>query len=1341
MGKSTQPQVTLDGGVLQDVPARGCARSRRMQVRMPRTWMNPVDVLVAAHRQTGLAYAIVPAVFRGPVGPFDLGAACTVEDLVGRVAEATGTRAVWTKDVAVFLVPATTGAKAGIPDSPRAEVSMLDAQGDIEAVVRLTQLAGHEDGAVRLYALAALQRMEGDFVRGTYPGRLSILEVLADRIDREALLFALEEGGPAGGRVWKLAAELLGRARTRILCRYLWYQLYQKRAGTTEMALWSLGRCGDPSGGWAIRPRMRESLTNDPSHRYLAAMALGQLDATADLLRDREDPNVDARRAIAFGLGFCRPTNEAAQKELVRFLEDADPSVRFVACQSLARLGGTGVAGLKALAGEAKAGPALRAAALAALVTFGRPEASAAVLGACADPDPGVRAQAAELGGDIVDPRIHTELARLAGDADRSVRCAAVLSLARISTPDGIAAAAAVLTDGKANGDERIASLLGLGRSLSPAAAEPLARIAHDTTVDRRLREYAILGLAQLAHRSGQERLVELADWTSPRYVSLAARHLELETPQATAEFLLPYLTHADREGACAAAGRLAELGYGPGVVELLEGSDVFDNHTRMMHMWGAVRATGREVTLAVAAASGSRRGSVRYAAAFALGDRLYPEAVDALLRLTQDAQGHVRAMAAQVLGTAPDPRVVPALIDLALKDENQRVAIEAVRSLRGRDFRDLPAVKAALKSLVGTPRDAGGIDPDAPSVAEQPDNTFVLRTWAEHTEEDLVSNLTYESSLCYDAHRGRIVMWGAHGRRYDTPQTSLTWVYDAGANQWTRLVTSRDAPLGTCGVRGTMYDRSNRLVVSPRSGGSGSHGWHNALRANLMHGSPWVLDTTTDQWYAARPAAVWGGGYMPSGHDPVHGVNLWWRDGLVVYDAYANRWAHLQPEGPAPESGDTGGAFDPQTGRFIAVGARSTWAYDPTRNAWTDLKPSGPHPAAGPMVYDAAHDVMIQFQVVGDEVGVWVYHVRENRWERLPAAHPCPARGKIWDAVYDEQHNVTVIGGTHPHVGTTASFNCRETWTYRYKRSAVGEQRSALSVGPPTDVQCVTAADGRVMVTWKPAPSAVKYLIERGAADEPWRVRWEQAGVVDGSATAFEDTPKQRTLMFYHVIAVGPGGAASRPSLPARTVPRMLLQVTAVVRTAGGVVVRWTPSSATDVIGYNLYRCAVDLAPWTKRFSPEEVAERFVCITEKPARGPEFVDAGASVVGPADELTYPKTYVYVVRPVNAWGLEGGPSPVTLALPDVSVPWADGRRLVLWSTCLCGEVTAFHLMRMDDWLNRHVYRLTAAPLLSPAFWDAEEFPTGDRRRYFSSGVDALGTIGIPTSGGWSHGFP
>ena len=88
------------------------------------------------------------------------------------------------------------------------------------------------------------------------------------------------------------------------------------------------------------------------------------------------------------------------------------------------------------------------------------------------------------------------------------------------------------------------------------------------------------------------------------------------------------------------------------------------------------------------------------------------------------------------------------------------------------------------------------------------------------------------------------------------------------------------------------------------------------------------------------------------------------------------------------------------------------------------------------------------------------------------------------------------------------------------------------------------------------------------------------------------------------------------------------------------------------------------------------------------------------------------------------------------------IPWMDGRRLIVWRPSRSGgDVRGYHVMRMDDWHPAYVFRWQAAPVLGGAFFDDESSPRADRRRYYVSGVDRLGTVGVPSSGAWSHGLP
>ena len=85
--------------------------------------------------------------------------------------------------------------------------------------------------------------------------------------------------------------------------------------------------------------------------------------------------------------------------------------------------------------------------------------------------------------------------------------------------------------------------------------------------------------------------------------------------------------------------------------------------------------------------------------------------------------------------------------------------------------------------------------------------------------------------------------------------------------------------------------------------------------------------------------------------------------------------------------------------------------------------------------------------------------------------------------------------------------------------------------------------------------------------------------------------------------------------------------------------------------------------------------------------------------------------------------------------------WLDGRRLVMWSPSRGQGVSGYFVTQQDDWNRKYGVRWHASPIVGQGFCDRLDFPAADRRRYYVSGVDVMGAIGIPSSGAWSHGFP
>ncbi len=1316
-------------------------------VAVPRAWPTVVEALVAAHRQTGLRYAVVPPVFGGVLGPFEPSETVRLARLIAAVARASGTTARLVSDVVVFDPPGPNRVEP-LADLRR-YVPRLAENGRSWTIPELSRLVDRKDASVRFHALAALDRMEGDFMRRAWPGRVSIFEAMRPQLDRDALLWAISEGGPQGGPVWLMAVSILARAREPYIGRYTWEPAWGKVPGAIRLALWAMGRSGDTSCVDTLRKRIVNTFTNDPADRYLAAAALGELGAASLLAQHLQHADAEVRRAAAYGCAAYRGRDVSTMWLLSalypKATDDPDPAVRFLACQSIGRIGKFGaIPFLRSVTAQKKLIVELRCAGLDALALNGSEAARACILTAASDPDALVRAKSAELLGEIGGAEAQRRLLTLLSDGDRRVSAAAACGLGRIGTADAVSAVSTFMS--KADGDALIAAMIGLGRGRSPLAKDVLSRVALGTGQPERLRHYALLALAQLANRSGHDAIRKAAVFGSPEYLPFALRHLELATPAETSAFLSDFLARGGQDTSAAAACRLAELGHGPGIRELLEGFDVFYNHARMMHMWGAIRAQGPEVIPALIEGARSSRSDIRRSAALALGGRREVAAVDTLLALARDQSPAVRYAAAQSLGLCGDPAAVPLLVELAEKDEDARTMSAAIRALRLRGFSHLPDVRALFARLAGTERDAGVIPPERPTLAGQPAHSFVLRRWALGIDDEDMCPITYETSLTYDSDRGRVVLWGAHGRRADSPQTGETWFYDAAANSWSRLVDSREWPNATCLVTGTAYDPANQVVVSPLSG-TGGHGWVNSLRINMQYSIPWVLDARSGQWYAAKTADHEGAlSMVPQAADPAHGVLFWWQGDIYTYDAYSNEWHTMRPPGPKPQFPHLGGgAFDTKRGRFLAVADDSTWAYDLAANRWADLKPAGAGPAGCPAVYDAANDVLLAFRVQRRKgVQVSVYHIDENRWEDLPPVHPNLHYGTL-DVAYDSRNNVVVFSGGW-ETGRSGEATVRETWTYRYKPAA---KAPTAAPGRPRDLAVVTEAGGVAVLSWQPpAAGEVKaYRVYRGVGERAWLAQWQKvAELAPDQRGHRDDGLDTKKLAFYRVAALDAAGNEGPPSYPARTAPAALRSVGAVFD-GTGVRLSWAAAAAPDVVGYHVYRAPVDGGSyWDKRFNARALAGKFVRITQEPVKSASFQDAEARTPGPASEFAWPPSYAYIVRAVNAWGIESGPSPATLALPDPPgpvrvIPWLDGRRLVLWSPCRAEGVGGYYVMRQDDWHEDYAFRWHPAPLAACGMWDDLDFPTADRRQYYVNGVDALGALGIPSAGAWSHGLP
>jgi hypothetical protein len=149
--------------------------------------------------------------------------------------------------------------------------------------------------------------------------------------------------------------------------------------------------------------------------------------------------------------------------------------------------------------------------------------------------------------------------------------------------------------------------------------------------------------------------------------------------------------------------------------------------------------------------------------------------------------------------------------------------------------------------------------------------------------------------------------------------------------------------------------------------------------------------------------------------------------------------------------------------------------------------------------------------------------------------------------------------------------------------------------------------------------------------------------------------------------------------------------------------------------------------------------------LTKEPIKKPHLRDKRP--LGSIDhEITDREVRAYVVRAVNGWGVESGPSAAALTLPSPvpsvkAVPLADGRVRVSWQESPEKNLAGYRVYRMDSYRRTICILLNPEPVKGTEFIDRPDAPRAERRKYYVVAVDALGQEGIPSSGVYSYGRP
>lgn len=680
---------------------------------------------------------------------------------------------------------------------------------------------------------------------------------------------------------------------------------------------------------------------------------------------------------------------------------------------------------------------------------------------------------------------------------------------------------------------------------------------------------------------------------------------------------------------------------------------------------------------------------------------------------------------------------------------------------------------RAFLVLALAACRTGAGGEPAPAAPLDQPPNTWVKRS--------VGPELGYEAAMAWDSWNHRLIRIKSHQLGGGWQQAEA-WLYDPAANRWTLAAPDLEPP-GNCRQQQHVFDPEHGRYFR-FTGTSGDHGWQWMREVYANEASVWSFDPGANRWHNMRPMpepAV--GPQRAAAWDSDHGVIVVFGgvrggDGTNVYDPHANTWTMMNPsDEPAGRVG-CNFSYDPVKGLHVLFGSEGsqpgTLAYDIRRNAWIDVRPQGSPPVGGPggneavMAYDPVRRVHVALAMVrekGDRepaaaynpasqprhVETWVLDTAKNAWTRMrPAKEPDPGALRCRVLAFAPELGLAFLDvvESHPSGGGARQ---QQVWSYRYG--------SGAPVLAPQRLR-VEASAAAAALSWEASPAgAAGYAIYKGTgADVPWKAAFSKAATVPASQTAWQDKDlKPGQHAFYRVRAVSADGVESAGSATGRLQPRVVEDLWATATAPGSVEVAWrAPEGCGEIAGYHVERAPVRVAAEAAlRASAVEGLGAFVRLTKEPVKGTAFTDRNLdlSKASPVAATMAPKryrkapppgkaeyglaVYAYRVRAVNALGLESGPSPYVLTIPEPvrmlqSREEGGGVRL-RWAASPGAGVRGYHVYRTDG-INAGCSRITQAPLGEASYLDR----SGNAARYYVVAVDALGQEGYPSSPVWGH---
>jgi hypothetical protein len=629
-----------------------------------------------------------------------------------------------------------------------------------------------------------------------------------------------------------------------------------------------------------------------------------------------------------------------------------------------------------------------------------------------------------------------------------------------------------------------------------------------------------------------------------------------------------------------------------------------------------------------------------------------------------------------------------------------------------------------------------------------------------------------YEGSGAFDPFSRKWIHYGGHD---GVPQGFHLFTWDADSGKWDQRFPDTSPP-GVCCIDGAnVFDPVNRRFVR-FPGGMLGHGWQFSRGEKLAGSHVWLYDVQANTWMNMRPppyqepekysratlGALNAGATYDSNHELAISFGGQTAGGgtnaLFTYDAYSNRLEAVKAAGPPSERDGMAVAYDTTNDCLVVFGSQygsdeKTWFYRHKTNRWegVDLNPRPPGKKAGTYstipraAFDSRNNVVLclTWDTNTSAHQTWVLDVGAMKWTKMnPPAEPTPSMSRSRNLSYWPGQNVFLL-----ELSAKGKDGGPEIWSYRYK-NVEPEKRPA----PPSNLAAAAGRFRNVGLAWDKSAGAASYNVYRARADRLIGAEFVKIGTIKDTGFADVNLEPGKPY-FYSVAAVSADGVEGPRSHTVRNEPRVLIKPVVSVLAADRVEATWNKHPAPDVVGYNVYRGLATVhavkkgTPSAWRDNDPEYREPLVCavrditgivkLNDAPIADTTFTDAKIDLnrKGPESGEYRFAVYAYIVRAVNAGGLESGPSPYALTIPSAprhvllreGVNGAD----IKWAPNPEKGIAGYRLYRTGKGVFE-IARL-GEDVKVPTFTD------GNARglvRYWVTAVDALGQEGEPSVPVW-----